>query len=974
MGAGKSLLIEVSRAVGLDDEAALFKALGEVGKKWIDMAGDVDGFSSAFALVRAVAEGVSDDSVTAAFAKLGAADELAELSEGADRIKALLDSVPETVVKLLEPIGKFDEQAGAERDLGLLRWPLLDKEISASDEGEDPARASYALSLKANAALMIEAGDSWPYSDPMPGPLLRLRAEGGLKPKANATVPFSVGSVAATTDASARCALEYYFSVSDQRSLYALAVCERIGALADPFDFDSVWDAFARSDLAGIHYEFDGQVAASVEVSVADSAALGSLVTADLGAKISVGLQLGGKFFLTFRRGSGGADGEPRIIAALSRERSKGGDLGAKLGVTVDLSAIATRVHAILAKALGKWDDVLAEIKPFLSPGTWIQNKAGSLIEKEAANLIKDSKLRTALVSDLQGVIGIGEPEDIALVEWLSGQLTGAVDAAQGWARNQATAAISATNLLGRNLPAFALPEIQPKLQASADKLIAHAAGELQKQVGTLFAGQRNELGKALKRIGAAADKNVKDADAALESVRVLIDRYDSLFRKIVAATEDAARAKISAAIQIEESRLSSATLELSGTFLTRSDRAREIFKSLTSGDFKSLLKLVEMGGGADFALDISKSSLSRYASSKSSLGMELVLFGFGVTGAELLSSEASVMVDGTGKIQVDTKAMLKKRFAGLDAEREIELVSSFSLVGARALQLAGAPPATERGIGLALTMGHIDEGLKRQEVERFVVSLASAGMIRPEALSKAQSTFTRWAGTPGSNGKISGALLLKLALDRPSLSPLLGLDTLPSPGTLPEVRRREIVRTAFESLRRASSTDRTAMNATAAFLAREFPDRSFDDQLADWRRTERALMIEVTGSRIKRLASEHETFADAVDLSHGLYEMIEQLRQIYFSTPETQADDNAFTWGTKDYRDAERRAMKAVGGWLQLNTVLFWTNSKVHPRTIALIDTLATLGRIDLADKLSLVMWRKDLDPETVVLSPVDL
>jgi hypothetical protein len=455
--------------------------------------------------------------------------------------------------------------------------------------------------------------------------------------------------------------------------------------------------------------------------------------------------------------------------------------------------------------------------------------------------------------------------------------------------------------------------------------------------------------------------------------VRSLIDRYDRLFRKVLAATQDAAMTKVSAAVQIEESRLSSATLELSGTFLARSDRSREIFHSLTRGDFRSLLKLVEMGGGVDFALDASRSSLSRYASSKSKFGTEVVLLGFGITGNELLSSEASVMVDGTGKVQVDTKAMLQKRFAGLDADREIELVSSFSLVRARELQNAGAPPAAERGIGLGLSMGHVDEGLKRHEVERFVDSLVTAGMINGGALARAQSTFTRWAGTPGSNGKISGALLLKLALDQAALSALLGLDAVPNPGSLSDSRRRGIVRTAFESLRQASAADRAAMDATIAFLAHELPNRTLDDLLADPNRTRRALSFKM-GTGAPRLAREHEPFYDASILSQGLYEMIEQLRQIYFSTPEAQSDGNPFTWGPKDYRDAERRAVKAVGGWLQLNAVLFWTNSKVHPRTLAFIDALATLGRIDLAASLSLVMWRKDAGPETVVLSPADM
>src|SRR3954452_8950522 len=490
MGAGKSLLIKLSEAVNLDDDVELLNSLARLARKWRQLAGQVDGYSSAVALIRAVADGTSDANVTAAFAKLGANDELAELTKVAGRIKALLDSVPETLAKLLDPIGTYNEKGGATPDSGVIRWPLLDKEIGKAGEDKGDGGASYALSLKANAALIIEAGDSWPYSDPMPGPLLRMRAEGGLEPSASATLPFSAGSLSASASASAHCALEYYFAPEDQQSLYAFAVAQHLGILPDPFDFDSVWDAFAKSDLAGIHYEFEGEASVDVAVAIADGSAFGSLATIELGAKISVGVQLGGKFFLTFRRGPRGANGEPRIVAALSRQRSRGVDLGASLGITVDLAGLASRVHGILAKALGEWDAVLAEIRPYLSPGTWLQNKAGNLIETEAKNLLKDDALRSAVVRDLQTLIGIGDSEDSALVDWLTGQLGGALDSVSGWARDHAAAALNVTNVLGGKLPAFAQVDIRPKLQAAADKLIAHAQNELEKKVKDLFANK----------------------------------------------------------------------------------------------------------------------------------------------------------------------------------------------------------------------------------------------------------------------------------------------------------------------------------------------------------------------------------------------------------------------------------------------------------------------------------------------------
>jgi hypothetical protein len=966
MGHNRTLLLTAIDSAGLDDEAELIKAVGVLVGNWAGLAKEITGARSALELLRAIADGATDENIENAFKKVGAQDALATLQKGAARLTNLLEKVPDSVITLLEPIGTFDERAGGQKDRGLISWPLLDETVATpakeAAEGED----SYSLSLGAKAALAIEAGDSWPYSDPVPEALVRIRADGGLEAKGDATLPFNIGKVAVGGGAAANFALEYYFAVPDQKSIYALAIGERLGKLVDPFDFNSVWDGFAGSDLAGVHYEFSGSTNVNVAVSVAAAADLGAAINANLGATISVGFKLDGKYFLTMRAGPRASDGSRQIIATLSRQKSSASDLGLKLGLTVDFSSIARKVHAVLADALGEWDKILKEVTPYLSPGTFLQGQAGKLIEKEAKALIKDARLRAALVRDLQGVIGIGEPTDSELVDWVTGQLTGALDAAQEWAKEKSKAAASLVDNLGRGLPAFAQDEIRTKLAGSADKLVDAAAKELADKVAALFAKDSRALDQALQRLDATAGKAVKTVDDALAGIRAIIDRYDKLFRKVVEATEDAARAKLSVAIQIEESRLGSTTIEVKGTFLRRSEGARDIFRALTRGDFNSLLKLFDVShDGVDFSLDSADSSLRRYSGSTEKVGVEVVLFGFGITGSELLSAEAEVLVDGTGKVQVDAKASLKKRFKGLDAEREIELVSTFSLVWARAL--ATAPPSADRNIGLAVTVGHIDDGLKRKEVERFVGSLVEAGLVGQPALMLAGDTFTRWIGNPGSNGRLVGALQLKLALDRKGLAQMLSIgDTV-----IPHGRAQMIVRSAFDKLHQKNS-DREAMDGTIAFLQEKLPARSIEDLLMDPSGTRRSLLTKVTGSNIPRILNEDEPFMEAVEMSSGMLVMVEKLRQIYFSTPELHEDNDPRTWGPNDYRGAERAAVRAVRGWLQLNDVLFWTNSKVHRRTIAFLEMVASLAGLDIADALSLTLTRNGANesPETVVLS----
>ncbi|WP_324750975.1 hypothetical protein SH591_06180 [Sphingomonas sp. LY54] len=941
-----------------------------MAESWPALAGELKDFDSALSLLRAVADGASSDPITEAFGKIGAKKALEVLQRHAGKLKSLLDRIPDTILQLLRPIGAFDErQAG--RDFGRIAWPIISRVQSVASTPSSVGDPDYALSLSAAATLSMEAGDTWPYSDPMPGALLRMGAAGSLKPTGSATLPFSVGNLSVAASASGACTLEYYYSVADPNTIYALAAAQRLAKLPDPFDFDSVWSAFENSDLAGIHYEMEGSGEVKVAVSLADVAALGQWAEAQLGASLTVGFNLSGKYFLTFRAGPPGARGTSQLIASLSRQGARGAGLGAQLGVVIDAAQLAKNVHQLLAGALEHWDDALKTVKPLLAPGTWLRTEAGNLIKDKAAVLIQDDGLRAALVRDLQGVLGIGEIGDPALIEWISAQLAGAVDAASGWATDPGGAVETALGVLGRSVPAFAEPNIRDRLQPTANELVTSAGDALKAEVQRIFEANGREVGAALNRLRVTSSKTVADLEAALAGVRAIVARYDNLFKQVLAEAENAVRAKVSAVMQIEESRLTGATSEIEGTFLARSDAARSAFRALTRGNIDTLLRLIESGGaGADFAVDNTKSKLRRYASSTSKFGVELVLFGFGVTGSDLLSGDAAVLVDGTGKVQVDAKASLQRRFKGLDAERQIELVNAFSLVQARAL--AAAPPAADRALGLAVTIGHLDDGLKRHEVERFVGSIVGASFIAPTALALASETFTRWVGNPGSNGKISAAMVLKLSLDRASLARLLGLDVSSASAVLPDAHARKIVLTAISNLRASNAVDSSMFDISMGALRRRYPDHLPDDLLLDRSRIRRGLETELPGSRIRGFSQEDRPFVDAVELAYGMQEMIERLRQMYFSKPEFRPDRDRSTWNAEDYRDAERHATRAVRGWLQLNEVLFWTNSKVHSRTIAFMETLVGLGGLDRASSFSMTITRTGAvpSPETVVLT----
>lgn len=972
----KPLLLRGAGLIGLQDDIALIAALGALGRNWIALAAELRDVPSALVLIRAIADGTASPAVAAAFARRGATSTLDALTAKAGQLDRLLAEVPESVGRLLAPIGSFDERQTGMRDKGLLAWSIIDKAVATADSGAaQPGTSEYALSLGAKAALAIEAGDVWPYSDPLPGALLRFRAEGGLTPSGSARIPFTGGSAEIGASGAASFALEYYYDVADPNTTYAIAVAERLGRLPDPFDFDSIWHAFSASDLAGIHYIFTGSAAVNVAVAFGDAVNLGAGINASLGATIAVGFTLGGSYNLTFRGGPRGTDGERQVIASLSRQKSDGQSLDATLGVTVDLSSIVAKVHAILGQALSRWDDILKDVKPLLSPGTWLRDQAAGAITKAADDLIADPTLKAAVIRDLQGTIGLDPSDDSALAAWLSDRLTGAIDNASGWAEAQADGAVTAAlDTLGRTLPAFAEVQIRALIEPVARTLIGNAAAGLETTVkGIVALGTPKALGKALGAVGARSDKAVETLDDALAEVRALIARYDALFRKIVAATADAARARIAATVQIEESRTTRATAEIEATFTARSDAARDAFRALTRGDLDTLIRLIADDGGSGITIDRTKSKLDRYSQSKSGFAYEVVLFGFGISGGTLLTGEADVIVDGTGQVQVDAAGSLEKRFHGLDAEREIEIVSAFSLVRARAL--ATAPPAADRTIGLAVTIGHVDDGLKRHEVERFVGSLTAAKLLPASALDLAALTFNRWTGTPGGNGKLSGSLILKLALDRPSLATLLQLDAGPAP--LAGAAGDRITLRAFARLRQAGVIpDKTVMDGASiikTFGSTKFPNKTLADIVLNGRKLWTTIAASPDDASLDTDSKEAATsFLEVADLASGMRAMIEELRRIYFSTPETQPDDDPLTWSPQDYRKAEKRALDAVSGWLRLNAVLFWTNSKVYVRTIAFLESLLELAGLDAAQAFSLTFNRlgDGVTPETVVLT----
>lgn len=954
------LLKTAAGELGLADDIALLEALLKLAENWQKLAAGIDGVHSVETLFDTLVTDIDSPEVKQAFEAAGLADLLARLKGLLGRIKELKGKIPPEVRTLLSPVAKFDEAGAGADNPGTLAWTLLDPKAEfANGDG-------LKLSAGGSAAVSFEAGDTWPFSDPVPDPLLRVGVKAGVTAAAGITVPYSVGTVGASTDAAVDAELNYFFDVRSSKGLYAGELFQKLPALPDPFAYEAVWDAFATTDLQGIVYEFDGSAKVGLEVSLADSRSFGD-VSVQLGATVGAAFTLKAGYTLSFRKGPSAAGGGFEIIAALSRSKVSEQQFDAKVGVEVDLSKLAGRVHQILQKAIGEWDAILKDVKPFLSPGTWLQTRAGELIESQATKLIADPKLAQAITRDLQGAIAIDTSDESALAGWLAGEIGGAFDQASEVISGKAdTATASVLGALSKRLPAFAQPELQAKIKPTVDKLVADTRAGLEKQVQALLQQPGDELAKALKKAGADVGQTVKKLDDALRPLRELIDRYDKLFHKILDESAKAVRQKVSASLSVSEARTDKSTFVVLGRLQARSPRAGKVFRALTRGRLDEIKTLVDRDDPLDDFLLDPKSSISRYSKSASTLGFEAMLFGFGLSGKELLTGEATVRADTQGNIYVDTRGQLDKIFKGLSEGTEFSFVSVFSLVRARALAGAGADSTRTMEIGVTITQK--DNSLKRGEVEGFVTSLEQAQLLPAGTAARAAEKFGEWVGQ-GSKKSLVADLSAKLWLSGTAPVRMMQLEHLVA-GALDRTARERIIRTAVKALAE-SEKDNWRVKEGAAVAWSQFGDGSGSFKLADFFVSFKPPLDEPMFAKVRdqelyrAFVKEHRRLLDLVAL-------VEEMGRVYLSRPKGIGPGSPDEWDVDRYRQAQKRLAGYSRSWLTINNdFIFWVKSDVHPRTIALLRTMAALAEVDSRSAVAVIMTRKtDARDETFALS----
>jgi hypothetical protein len=972
MGEILPLLKTGAGAVGLGDDLEAIKSIMTIveltGKwaasEWPGDIGDVKG------LLEAMLADTDAEEVKEAFAKLGLEPVRTKVAGFLRKLDALRDKLPDWVQKLVTKVDSFTVDKPCE-----LSW----KPLNADEEVPLSEAYKLALGFKAEAEIGLTAGARWPGDDSS-GPLLRVGAGGAASAKAGATIPFSLGTVGAKGDAGVALDLDYYFETPKKR-LLVVEVAERLPLLPNPFDLDSLWEAAKDPDFEGAVFAFKGTANARVDVALAYGGDLFPGVNLDLGVKLHVGASVARGYQLAVRRGKTDAHS---LAVTMTRSEADTREMGISIGIDIALPVVADQVQQILTKAVAKWEDVVAEVTPLLSPGTLLQKVAGAELQAAVDGLVQDDKLKAAMKADLQRMLGVGATDDSQIGEWLKGMVKGTLDSKSALLVEKGEAASKAVlaELLDK------LPRIRDdldtalrdKLTAEVGKLVDSAKsafdGEL-KNLLEAFNGKADQLGEALQRMGAASADAVAEVDDALKPVREILEKYNTLLKDVVEKVKEAAKQKISIAIQAEEKRVRKLDVTLVGRFTDTGAEASRIFGLLTAGELTELAAMIGTEGpDSGFVLDPG-SQFKEVLGRESKAGVEFVLFGFGTKMSIRKINEVETVVDGNGNISIDAKGAIEKRYAGASGEREVSFTSAIGLALTRVAAEKGGGASIVAKADFGVNVIYKDPKLTRGELELFVKGLVDAELVDADAGIEATDQLASWVKKPEDHPAVDMAA--KLLLSGAASETLLHLDGKYREGgerdgmaPLTKEARRKIYDAGWDALEKTGglnvprweSGQKLFSGALRAMAIRDFLFEVTLNQIIDKRPGAGSQGVQNVESLVSNLEYGWK-------MLHGPASVIYQAGRAYSSKPGKNAAQGE--WTGEDYLKAQDAILVASRNWLRTGAgkFIFWARADVHPRTLGLMLALANLaGGPKRPVKLILTHRPEGKDPVTVMLS----
>jgi hypothetical protein len=926
--------------------------LNELGGQWGALTAKLPTLHKPADVVEWLSGAVGTADAEAIFASAG----LSNLYQEIVAAKDWFTKIPKEYWRLVQPLGDFVETENpnvATRpgwingdDPGLVHVELSTPQ-GAWRAAED--KLDFTFTAAAGATLEAEAGALWPFKGDGVAPgLLRISAAGKIEGSAAATLPFPHGSIGGSAEAKAEPAIHYFFRPADSRRLYAGAVAAAIPNLADPFSLASVSRAFALSDLEGLIVTFDGSADVKVDIALGEQANLpAELFKVDAKITVSVGVKRDAAYQFSLRAGARDAKGGRAILTTLSRNKNAAVNWGLGVDLTLDLSGAAKRLHELLEPIAKQWDDALTKIKPFLKPGTWLQNKAKDELNVLATSLAGGGALTAAIEHDFALVLGVPGGTGQAVVDALHDKLIEKIDAVTSAASTDVGAeANKVVDEITNLLPAFAAAAVKGKLTAGLEALLAKVKTNLDDEVEAILA----EIGfdkvkAALAKVGIKTDAAVSQLDQAFAGVRALLDQYAGYFQTLLTLTSEGAKAKIALQLSYEEKVVDNADIEISGTFTEVNDASSHFYKALLFGRLDALQPafLTPVRG---FTLN-SESSIRRFSEVSERLGYTLVLFGLDFSGYAQASGHATITLLANGDISVSASGKYEEAATALSETRILSFVSSNDLMIARVEHEDRPRARSLRLAGLGLTATRSDKVLKRGEVATYLQRLQLAGLLSGVRVTAAEERVAQWARTRGNDEKVAGEIALAVQLNGEQMQRLIAWGKQVNDPASAAAADRQLFGWGVEALQQAGVWEPKAFKNDVELLRYASADlqkesRAHTDDV-DFLYAARFQLPPENGPRtpttsVRNLANSR------VRAARALSPMVGKAAEIYYAPPDL--GDRKGGWGRKQYRDSEKALAETSSEWLQLNSFILWFDEEMSRRTVAFIMVLIGLAK----------------------------
>lgn len=880
---------------------------------------------------------LGDPAVVEIFSKLGLDALLAKLV----RLGGDLTGADAPWSKLLMPCDSFVEgyagaapAAGEPEDGGNPGLVTLKAPALAQDVSVTAGPGSLKFDVSAAAGLECEAGAIWPFrSDGVTPGLLRVGGNGKISADAGLSLPFGevgTGRIDVATSGDAR--LDLFFRPADTTRSFVEMLVPSLTGLPDPLDLQAIADAVEQAGMEGLILICDGSASAGLGATIGADYQLADIGSITAGAVADLSFRRTARWLLSLRSTPDG------LRFVLSRNLSCDRAWSAGVDIELDYSALTGKVHDALIRADGLAQPLLAQIRPFLSPGSYLRNQASKLVGDTVSSIIADPDLNAAVTSDVVLLLGTRQADHLAVASYLENSIVGyASEMAGGILADLDGWTKTITDGLANRLPLLGDTGLAASLTGHILPMLAQIRSDFDATAAKLVDSQG--LASELQSVGVGISAAENHVDALLAGIRSLVERFDGFARDLIAKTGDGMAQKLQAHFGWSGDAASGSEYELIGTFHDTSETNITLWHSLVTGHLEPFQRMLAAPDTAPPGLSLdAASSLSRFASAHDGFTLEVVVLGITASIRDIIEGKATIAQSVNGDVVISAQSSASTAVDGFDEGRAASFVSAWDLA------LHKIDGSGTRRMSVAIAFDHDDKKLDSGEVSGFLDGLSRQGLVEPARVLGATQLYQAWRNATPPGQHVQGRIDVRMALSGNAVNRMLELGR--QGATKASTAQLSLFRCAGQALLAAGIADQKSIDRDCREARSEF------DQLArvedPWRVMYALQDVDLTppdtaGVQGYRYSAFEQIIARAISFPKLLTVMAE----IYDAVPVGSNIADA-SWSEQDYARAEKEMASQASNWLLLNRkFLLWFKAGIHPVLLAFLRLLADMDRL---------------------------